>query len=52
MLNLFAATWHLNYAKSAEMYLQEMLDLPFKYANLHRRFVELGYFTIRRSDRL
>ena len=52
MLNLFAATWHLNYAKSAGMYLQEMLDLPFKYPNLHRWFVELGYFTIRRSDRL
>ena len=52
MLNLFAATGHLHYAKSARMYLQQMLDLPFKYPNLHRQFVEHSYFTIRRSDRL
>ena len=52
MLNLFAATGHLHYAKSARMYLQQMLDLPFKYRNLHRQFVEHGYFTKRRSDRL
>ena len=52
MLNLFAATGHLHYAKSVRMYLQQMLDLPFKYQNLHRQFVEHGYFTKRCSDRL
>ena len=52
MLDLFAAAGHLHYAKSGRMYLQQMLDLPFKYRNLHRQFVEHGYFTKRRSDRL
>ena len=52
MLNLSAATGHLRYAKSVRMYLQQMLDLPFKYPNLHRQFVEHGYFTIRHRDRL
>ena len=28
MLNLFAATGHFNYAKSARLYLQLMKDLP------------------------
>ena len=51
MLNLFAATGHLHYAKCiSRMYLQQMLDLPFKYPNLHRQYVEHGYFTIRWSD--
>ena len=42
MLNLFAATGHLHYVKSTRMYLQQMLDLPFKYTNLHRQYVEHG----------
>ena len=52
MLNLFAATGHLHYAKSVIIYLQKKLDLPFKYPKLHPQFVEHGYFTIRHSDRL
>ena len=32
MLNLFAATGHLNYAKSARIYLQLMLDLLNSYS--------------------
>ena len=28
ILNLFAATGHINYAKSARLYLQLMIDLP------------------------
>ena len=28
MINLFAATGHINYAKSARLYLQIMLELP------------------------
>ena len=31
MLNLFAATGHLHYAKCARLYLQQMIDLEFKF---------------------
>lgn len=34
MLNLFSVTGHLHYAKSAEVYLQRMLDLPFECLNI------------------
>ena len=39
LLNLFAATGHIHYAKSARLCVQEM-----------RKFVE-GYHTVRRSVR-
>ena len=39
LLNLFAATGHIHYAKSARLCVQEM-----------RKFVE-GYHTVRRSER-
>ena len=51
MLNLFAATAHINYAKSARLYLQMMLELPSKYPDLYAKFVEEGYHTVRRKDR-
>ena len=51
MLNLFAATGHVNYAKSARMYLQMMLELPVKYPDLYEKFSTEGYHTARRSDR-
>ena len=51
MLNLFAATGHLHYTKSARMYLQQMLHLPTTNPTLYREFIEHGYHTIRRSDR-
>ena len=51
MLNLFAATGHVNYAKSAKMYLQMMLELPFKCPDLYEKFSTEGYHTARRSDR-
>ena len=51
MLNFFAATGHVNYAKSARMYLQMMLQLPVKYSDLYERFSTEGYYTARRSDR-
>ena len=51
MINLFAATGHMNYAKSARLYLQKMLDLPNEHPWLHRCFTEEGYHTVRRSDR-
>ena len=41
MLNLFAATGHLNYAKSARIYLQYMLYLqPNSHPWLHEKFLQ------------
>ena len=51
LLNLFAATGHIHYAKSARLYVQEMRKLPSTHPWLHQKFVE-GYHTVRRSDRL
>ena len=51
MLNLFAATGHLNYAKSARIYLQLMLELPAGHPWLYEQFTKHGYHTVRRSDR-
>ena len=46
MLNLFAATGHIHYAKSARLYLQQMLELPVKYPSVYDTFVNKGYHTI------
>ena len=46
MLNLFAATGHVHYAKSARPYLHQMLKLPVKYPSVHDAFVIKGYHTI------
>ena len=46
MLNRFATKGHVNYAKSARMYLQMMLELPVKYPD----FSTEGYHTARRSN--
>ena len=51
MLNLFAATGHTNYAKSARLYLQMMRDLPTDYPDIHRKFVDDQCHTVRKSDR-
>ena len=51
MLNLFAASGRVNYAKCARLYLQSMGELPEKHPWLHQCFLEKGYHTIRRSDR-
>ena len=50
MLNLFAATGHVYYAKSARLYLQQMLKLPKEHPWLYKQFVEFGYHTIRRTE--
>ena len=50
MLNMFAATGHINYAKSARLYLQNMLELPNRYPSLYKDFAQNGYHTVRRSD--
>ena len=52
MLNLFAATGHINYAKSERLYLQLMqFDLPSEHPWLHECFISEGFHTVRRSNR-
>lgn len=51
MLNLFAATGHTNYAKSARLYLQTMRDLPSNYPDIHKKFTDEQCHTVRKSDR-
>ena len=50
MLHLFSATGHLNYAKSARLYIQEMTTLPEEFPWLYQQFMS-GFHTVRRSDR-
>ena len=50
MINLFAATGHVNYAKSARLYLQLMQDLPTEHPWLYQCFVEHGFHIVRRSS--
>ena len=50
MLNLFSATTHFQYAKSARPYLQLMDVLPIDFPWLYNLFQQ-GYYAIRRSDR-
>ena len=47
MTNLFAATGHINYGKSARIYLQLMLDRENTNPWLHQKFSEEGLFVIR-----
>ncbi|CAB4061479.1 unnamed protein product [Lepeophtheirus salmonis] len=51
MLNLFAAICHINYGKSARLYLQMMNDLPSTFPDLQEQFKKDGYHVVRRSDR-
>jgi hypothetical protein len=51
MLNIFAATGHNNYAKSARLYLETMQDLPKTNPWLFDLFAVHGYHVVRRSDR-
>ena len=50
ILNLFSATAHFQYAKSARLYLQLMDEPPIEFPWLYNLF-QHGYYTIRRSDR-
>ena len=50
MINLFAATGHINYAKSARLYLQEMKKLPQTHPWLYNEFIN-GYHTVQRTQR-
>ena len=50
MLNLFAATGHVNYAKSARLYLQMMSNLQHDHLWLYKQFAENGYHCVRRIE--
>ena len=50
ILNFFAATGHKNYAKSARMYLQMMMNLEKEYPCLYKWFNDEGLFVVRRSE--
>ena len=49
LLNIFAATCHIHYAKSAQLYIQEMRKRSSTHPWLHQKFVE-EYHTVRRID--
>ena len=51
MIDLFAATGHDNYDKSARLHLQQMLQLETTYPWVYNNLSEHGYHTVRRSDR-
>ena len=51
MINLFAATGHINYAKCARLHLQNMLDLKNTHPWVYERFRGGGLHTSRRSDK-
>lgn len=50
MFNIFAATGHRNYAKSARIYHQDMMQLPQGHLELYRLFCT-GHHTVRRSKK-
>ena len=51
MLNTFPATVHFQYAKSARLYLEMMLNLPEKYPWLYDQCCQHGFHTIRKAYR-
>ena len=50
MVNLFASSSHITYAKSARMYIQQMQSIADEYPWLYEKFVA-GFHAFRRSDR-
>lgn len=51
LLNLFAATGHVRYAKSARLYLLLMNDLPSTFRDLHEQLIHKRYHVVKRSNR-
>lgn len=52
MLPIFYATGHIHYAKSCQLYLQDMDSLPLNMPPTeYQKFTTDGYFTVRRSDK-
>ena len=50
MLNLFAATGHINYARSARLCVQQMRKLPQTHPWLHSQFLN-GFHTVHRTSK-
>ena len=48
---LFAATGHIHYAKSARFYLQQMSSLEQTHPAVYHMFAEKSYHTVRQNDR-
>ena len=48
MINFFAATGRINYAKSAQLHLQKILELPDIFALVYENFITNRYHTVRR----
>ena len=46
IINLFAATGHVHYAKSARVYLQEMCELPVKFPLVYEQFSKKGLHSV------
>ena len=42
ILPIFAAAGHFNYAKSAYLYLQKMLNLPLTHPDVYEMFINKG----------
>ena len=51
MINLFAASGHINYAKSARLYLQLMVELPTSHPWLYNKLSSEGHYFIRRTEK-
>ena len=51
MLNLFAAAGHIDYAKSARLHLQNMLNLKNTHPWFYEQFTERRLHTVRRSEK-
>ena len=52
MLNLYAATGHIHYVKSARLYLQMMLSLRDIHPWLYQQFSENGFHAVRWSEKI
>ena len=50
LLNVFAATGHIHYAKSCRLYLQQMRDLVITHPWLYQKYSEEGKHAIHRTD--
>ena len=51
MLNIFAATGHIKYAKCCRLYLQQMHELPTEQPWVYQCFSEHGFNAVRRNCR-
>ena len=51
IINLFATTGHVHYAKSSRLFLQVMLELLYDHPWLYRCFTEQGFHNVRRSSK-